>query len=172
MSQKTFKNLTSHAPRSLWRGHAILLLSAVDLIRCLLKVDMNSRLSVSQAYRHAWLNQVNQNRKTYLWLRYPDNKISTSCSESAAAYSSLLLQCRCFISCIPVILTLCFWLLLMVLSLCVLIVKFAPVSSLSMLALCFDDVLASIICAQKHQFDRFSKICRYWESYNMYNKRS
>ena len=32
--------------------------TAIDLIRRLLRVDMNSRLSVLQAYTHKWIKEV------------------------------------------------------------------------------------------------------------------
>ena len=35
-----------------------LVFSAIELIKALLKVDMNARLSVSQAYCHSWIKEV------------------------------------------------------------------------------------------------------------------
>ena len=40
------------------------LFSAVDLIRRLLKVNMNSRLSVTQAFHHRWIDEVTTHSST------------------------------------------------------------------------------------------------------------
>ena len=50
-------------------------ITAIDLIRRLLRVDMNSRLSVLQAYTHKWIKEVwiySSLEKLHLSLPYND----------------------------------------------------------------------------------------------------